>query len=230
MTDEFMIDLDDDEFVIDLGADLPEAPAAVSPEPEVRQPTQKQYDYAKALIEQRSLSDEAGERVRWAREAWKAGTLSRSQMSDLIDLLREQPYKPREGVSAPRPVPEGMHHLNGVIYKVQMSRQSGHRYAKVLTQDEDGDWTFQYKPGALSRLSEDTLLPHEEAARFGAIYGVCAACARILTDERSIHAGYGPVCAERHGWPWGAVPAEIAPGMACAGCEESDGEPHRHLV
>ena len=33
--------------------------------------------------------------------------------------------------------------------------------------------------------------------------GRCCCCGRKLTDPRSMAAGYGPVCAERVGFPWG---------------------------
>ena len=45
----------------------------------------------------------------------------------------------------------------------------------------------------------------DQAAQFGALYGVCCNCGRELSDERSIHAGYGPTCAANNGWPWGEV-------------------------
>jgi Family of unknown function (DUF6011) len=44
----------------------------------------------------------------------------------------------------------------------------------------------------------------EEAAAFGKDTGHCCACARTLTDDRSVSVGYGPVCAAKYGWPWGA--------------------------
>jgi hypothetical protein len=37
----------------------------------------------------------------------------------------------------------------------------------------------------------------EEAKAFGRLYGVCVRCGATLTDEQSIEAGIGPVCAGR---------------------------------
>jgi len=39
--------------------------------------------------------------------------------------------------------------------------------------------------------------------RVGKASGRCACCSRALTDERSIIAGVGPVCAPKWGIPWG---------------------------
>lgn len=39
--------------------------------------------------------------------------------------------------------------------------------------------------------------------RVGQASGRCSCCARPLTDERSVIAGVGPICADRYGIPWG---------------------------
>lgn len=46
--------------------------------------------------------------------------------------------------------------------------------------------------------------PAGEAAKHGHLTGACCFCNRPLSDERSTHVGYGPVCAERWGLAWGA--------------------------
>ena len=40
-------------------------------------------------------------------------------------------------------------------------------------------------------------LTMEEAKQFGALYGTCCICGRMLTNELSIHLGIGPVCGSR---------------------------------
>lgn len=52
---------------------------------------------------------------------------------------------------------------------------------------------------------------------YGRETGVCAMCGAELTDERSILAGIGPICAVRHGLPWGDRPVESARGLVLAG-------------
>ena len=54
---------------------------------------------------------------------------------------------------------------------------------------------------AASRLGED---PATAAKRYGDAEAHCCFCARALTDERSVTAGYGPICAGYYNLPWGA--------------------------
>lgn len=91
-------------------------------------------------------------------------------------------------------VPDGMHGVDGRIFKVQTARTSGKPYAKELV-----GTSFEYAPGAIKLLSADTVLSIEAAAAFGKRTGTCCCCARTLTDPKSIDAGIGPICASR-GW------------------------------
>lgn len=45
--------------------------------------------------------------------------------------------------------------------------------------------------------------PADTAAEYGRTTGNCCFCGRELTDERSTSVGYGPVCADNYGLPWG---------------------------
>ncbi len=45
--------------------------------------------------------------------------------------------------------------------------------------------------------------PSGVASNHGHLSGNCAFCLKTLTDERSLDAGYGPVCAGNFGLPWG---------------------------
>ena len=104
------------------------------------------------------------------------------------------------------PVTEaGMYRHGETIFKVQKAvHGSGHLYAKRLV---PGEWqevagerlvspaTFEYAPGALKTLAAEDRLTVEQAKEYGALYGTCIVCGRTLTDEKSIAAGIGPVCA-----------------------------------
>lgn len=46
--------------------------------------------------------------------------------------------------------------------------------------------------------------PAERAAAYGKETGNCCFCMKRLTDTRSVEVGYGPICADRWGLPWGA--------------------------
>lgn len=92
---------------------------------------------------------------------------------------------------------------DGTIYKVQHAKTgSGRLYAKRLhlTPHPDGttSGTFHYAAGTIHTLRDDQRLTATEAAAFGALYGVCVACGRDLTDENSIAAGIGPICARKY--------------------------------
>lgn len=55
---------------------------------------------------------------------------------------------------------------------------------------------------ALQLFAKD---PRAAAEAYGKATGACCFCGRHLTDERSVTAGYGPVCAEKWGLAWGEV-------------------------
>lgn len=42
--------------------------------------------------------------------------------------------------------------------------------------------------------------PRAAAVAYGKRFGRCSVCNRELTDEASVEAGIGPVCAKRYGW------------------------------
>lgn len=62
-------------------------------------------------------------------------------------------------------------------------------------------------PEVLQLLSELSADPAGVAKKFGMLTGRCCFCNRPLDDERSTAVGYGPVCADHYGLPWGAAPA-----------------------
>lgn len=96
----------------------------------------------------------------------------------------------------------GMYKLGEDIYKVQKAvHGSGNLYAKKLVPGpEFGDKAaFVYAPGAIKDLSANDRMTLDEAKAFGALYGTCCNCGRTLTDEGSIAAGIGPICAKSFG-------------------------------
>jgi hypothetical protein len=59
----------------------------------------------------------------------------------------------------------------------------------------------------VATLREFAAEPAAVAARYGRATGNCSFCARLLTDSRSTSVGYGPICADHYGLPWGERPA-----------------------
>lgn len=93
--------------------------------------------------------------------------------------------------------------VTNAIYKVQRNKAGGNGrrlYAKVLTGEDNRTFGWTYLPGLIGRIRPEWKMTREEAASFGRIYGVCVRCHRDLTDEGSIAAGIGPICAGKEGW------------------------------
>lgn len=210
------VDLDDPTLI----AELPTAPKL----PDGRNgASDRQFAYIRDLLAERDLTEAQAEHVEGFRVEYRAGRMDKSAASTLIGWLLSIPrrtarpaYAAEDARSTAGPAPEGMHKLDGEIYKVQVAvHGSGQTYAKKLVVSDqgcrfgcghgqcghspEGQYTvrFVYAAGVIRRLSTDTLLPRDEAAAFGQLYGCCCVCGRTLTDEDSIAAGIGPICAAK---------------------------------
>jgi len=107
--------------------------------------------------------------------------------------------KVRELKAAMPELEDGMYVLDGVIFKVQHAvHGSGKQYAKRLVPGAPGERaTFEYAPGVVNRLRPEHRMTMDQAREFGALYGTCCQCGRVLTNEDSIEAGIGPICASK---------------------------------
>lgn len=87
------------------------------------------------------------------------------------------------------------HGDEAIVVKVQWNRAHTNLYAKQLD-PETG--RFEYTPGLVARVAkEGRKLTLEEAKHLGHLYGRCCCCGATLTDEDSIEAGIGPICASK---------------------------------
>lgn len=66
---------------------------------------------------------------------------------------------------------------------------------------EDTRWPI--RPDAMVYLAQIEADPIAAAKLSGKLTSCCSFCSRELTDELSVKAGYGPICAEHWGLPWG---------------------------
>lgn len=106
-------------------------------------------------------------------------------------------------------ITEGVWRMDGAVWYVQPAK-SGYLTARMVT--ERG---LEYVRGGVKRLSSGGATPivgeelQQVAAQYGALHSHCIFCSRDLTDERSDPkqggVGYGPVCANKYGLPWGNV-------------------------
>lgn len=124
--------------------------------------------------------------------------LTKREASERIDALRatlETARRERATVrTAQAPaVTDGMYLMDGRVFKVQIAKQgSGRLYAKELV-----NGAFTYSPGMVNRLRLEHRMTLEQAREYGRLYGVCCNCGADLTDEKSIEAGIGPICAKK---------------------------------
>ena len=62
--------------------------------------------------------------------------------------------------------------------------------------------------------------PINQGAVYGQKYGRCCFCAKTLTDPKSTSVGYGPVCADNFGLPWGEAHSQMVHGFDYAKAEQ----------
>lgn len=156
--------------------------------------TEKQVDFINSLLTRHELTDTNRQSV----EAALLRGISKTEASQMIDWIKSLPHKATPSAPKTEDVNlEGMHRFNGRIFKVQVAvHGSGRLYAKELKQYGE-DWSFEFAPGMIHKLSSATKMTLEQAKEFGALYGTCCVCGRTLTNETSIEEGIGPVCAGR---------------------------------
>lgn len=162
--------------IIDHLLECPVKPTAAAPTGE-RLATEKQLAFIDKLLAERGYGNRT--EVPTAKRA-----------SEIIDtLLAAPPVK-----KAPAAELEAAIYLMGdVVVKVQRAvHGSGNMYAKRL---DPATGRFEYEAGLIRKITPAMRMTLEQAKEFGAIYGVCCNCGRTLTNEDSIEAGIGPVCA-----------------------------------
>ena len=74
--------------------------------------------------------------------------------------------------------------------------QSGRLCVKLWTKAADGSGSFVYW-GLASRMPAAQEMSLEDAQTFGRATGTCCICMRHLTNDESVAAGIGPICAGR---------------------------------
>jgi hypothetical protein len=97
-------------------------------------------------------------------------------------------------------------HDDGLVRKLYMTQND--RLACKLLHVHGTTGSFQYEKGGTRTVSNALaagtahVMTQDEAAAFGRQHSFCCNCALDLTDDRSLAAGYGPVCAEHNGWAY----------------------------
>lgn len=111
------------------------------------------------------------------------------------------------------------HRVPGSINVVSETRRDD-RYGKPLWYGRihtDGRYEQrEVNEAVAARLAAFATNPAAVAAEHGRLTGRCCFCNRHLEDERSTAVGYGPVCADHFGLPWGERPTDFAAPVAGA--------------
>lgn len=164
--------------------------------------TEAQINLMDRLIEQlAALDSETGRKAARYTDGmsengkWTAGRGGNASawISRMIAKVRElEAAAPATGATE---LEDGIYLLDGQIIKVVHAvHGSGRQYGKRL---DVTSGTWERVSGVISKLTPAHKVSLADAAKFGKIYGVCINCGRTLTDEASIAAGIGPVCASR---------------------------------
>lgn len=145
--------------------------------------------------------------------------MDRDEVSEVMspsELRRAE--APRRSTGSTRVTEDGMYRnpATGEIFKVQFNRAKGdgrRLYAKRMVawdaegnkitrfSDQEADGVqlgrvvFEFLQGGMLKVKPEMKMSLEQAKRFGALYGTCCECGRTLTNEESIAAGIGPICA-----------------------------------
>jgi hypothetical protein len=154
--------------------------------------SEKQIDFLQKLMAERGQDTSD---VDWSK-------MDKALASKTIDTLLKTPVQKSAKVTQARVELEaGIYRVEDTIYKVQKAvHGSGDMYAKVLVVDGPGEARFEFAAGAIRNIRPEHRMTLDEAKQFGHVYGVCCQCGATLTDENSIEAGIGPVCARKS---WG---------------------------
>lgn len=166
----------------------------------------RQVNYIKDLVLDRDLSTLSERQVQFlfdvacGRVVPEPGLASRT-----ITALKNLPWREtRRTVKPPaprrEPVGDGFYKLGDQYVKVQMNLAGSRLYTKVW---DGSHWTREGASGVYGQLTPAMKLTAEQASQFGHLYGQCIFRGCKLTHETSIRLGYGPICAEKHGMPWG---------------------------
>lgn len=124
------------------------------------------------------------------------GTLTPKQLSSVLTNIEKDRASQRSNAN---PVTEvGMYRNAEGVFRVKQSKQSGNLYAmRFVPEATVKSERFVYERGGIYKLSATDRMTVEQAQELGALVGMCCVCGADLTDEKSVRAGIGPVCAKR---------------------------------
>lgn len=149
----------------------------------------------------------------WLNELAKRATKSEDKVGDIsaiVKLINDTKLQ-RAAILLEMP--------NGTGMKVSKAGDASRNPGCLYVKSTEGSYLGKISPeglfqgsaaarnnltGILTSLQAFAADPAGVAAAYGKKTGVCCFCCRPLADERSTQVGYGKICAEHYGLPWGA--------------------------
>ena len=123
----------------------------------------------------------------------KKGECPQGERPQLTEVIVNRAYRLKDGTIA-------------LTYQTQNNRTAARKLVVVdvpvdAKHPAGRQGSLKYESGLVNRIAtEGTLLTEDEASALGRQYAFCVCCTKQLTDDRSLAAGYGQVCARHNGW------------------------------
>ena len=123
------------------------------------------------------------------------GTLTAKQLHAVLRNIEQDKAGKRASVN---PVTEvGMYRNSQGVFRVKQSKRGSFYAMRFVPEASTKSLRFVYEAGAIHDISASDRMTVEQAQEVGALAGVCCVCGADLSDEKSVRAGIGPVCAKR---------------------------------
>jgi len=156
-------------------------------------PTEKQLQFAQALVTSKEGGQGLLANVLQSRGVNTIEQLSRSDVSAIINSLKnvkEAPMKINE---------VGAYLLDGVIYSIRQASESK-KWSVWTYSDEAKKYVRndEVKKEVLKKVEPTDRLTLELAIKYSAQVGICVHCGRTLTLLKSVAGGMGAICAKKY--------------------------------
>ena len=156
-------------------------------------PTEKQLQFAQSLVTSKEGGQSLLANVLQQRGVNDITQLSRSDVSAIINSLKNVK-------DAPMKINEvGAYLLDGVIYSIRQASES--KKWSVWTYSDDVKKYVrndEVKKEVLKKVEPKDRLTLELAIKYSAQVGICVHCGRTLTLLKSVAGGMGAICAKKY--------------------------------
>ena len=156
-------------------------------------PTEKQLQFAQALVTSKEGGQGLLANVLQQRGVNDLSQLSRSDVSAIINSLKNVKDAPMKIADV------GAYLLDGTIYSIRQSNESK-KWSVWTYSDEAKKYVRndEVKKEVLKKVEPTDRLTLELAIKYSAQVGICVHCGRTLTLLKSVAGGMGAICAKKY--------------------------------